>query len=107
MLKYPDEWAFVSLYDGLGGPPIFCGLLVDQRRVDRAVCISLTSKLIDIEVMSSAQCTAIPKAHTFLIIGLCNLLRVYQLNIGRPPYATQYFLVLDFILFILHFIFIF
>jgi hypothetical protein len=37
MLKYPDEWAFVSLYDGLGGPPIFCGLLVDQRRVDRAV----------------------------------------------------------------------
>jgi hypothetical protein len=27
----------VSLYDGLGGPPIFCGLLVDQRRVDRAV----------------------------------------------------------------------
>jgi hypothetical protein len=23
----------VSLYDGLGGPPIFCGLLVDQRRV--------------------------------------------------------------------------
>jgi hypothetical protein len=25
MLKYPDEWAFVSLYDGLGGPPIFCG----------------------------------------------------------------------------------
>jgi hypothetical protein len=30
MLKYPDEWAFVSLYDGLGGPPIFCGLLVDQ-----------------------------------------------------------------------------
>jgi hypothetical protein len=37
MLKYPDEWVFVSLYDGLGGPPIFCGLLVDQRRVDRAV----------------------------------------------------------------------
>jgi hypothetical protein len=37
MLKYPDEWAFVSFYDGLGGPPIFCGLLVDQRRVDRAV----------------------------------------------------------------------
>jgi hypothetical protein len=37
MLKYPDEWAFVSLYDGLGGPPIFCGLLVDQRRVDQAV----------------------------------------------------------------------
>jgi hypothetical protein len=33
MLKYPDEWAFVSLYDGLGGPPIFCGLLVDQRAV--------------------------------------------------------------------------
>jgi hypothetical protein len=30
MLKYPDEWAFVSLYDGLGGPPIFCGLLVDR-----------------------------------------------------------------------------
>jgi hypothetical protein len=23
MLKYPDEWAFVSLYDGLGGPPSF------------------------------------------------------------------------------------
>jgi hypothetical protein len=22
MLKYQDEWAFVSLYDGLGGPPI-------------------------------------------------------------------------------------
>jgi hypothetical protein len=37
MLKYPDEWAFVSLYDGLGGPPIFCGLLIHQRRVDRAV----------------------------------------------------------------------
>jgi hypothetical protein len=37
MLKYRDEWAFVSLYDGLGGPPIFCGLLVHQRRVDRAV----------------------------------------------------------------------
>jgi hypothetical protein len=37
MLKYPDEWAFVSLYDGLGGPPIFCDLLVDQHRVDRAV----------------------------------------------------------------------
>jgi hypothetical protein len=37
MLKYQDEWALVSLYDGLGGPPIFCGLLVDQRRVDRAV----------------------------------------------------------------------
>jgi hypothetical protein len=37
MLKYPDKWAFVSLYDGLGGPPIFCGLLVDQRRVDGAV----------------------------------------------------------------------
>jgi hypothetical protein len=37
MLKYPDEWAFVSPHDGLGGPPIFCGLLVDQRRVDRAV----------------------------------------------------------------------
>jgi hypothetical protein len=37
MLKYPDEWAFVSLYDGLCGPPIFCGLLEDQRRVDRAV----------------------------------------------------------------------
>jgi hypothetical protein len=37
MLKYTDEWAFVSLYDGLGGPPNFCGLLVDQRRVDRAV----------------------------------------------------------------------
>jgi hypothetical protein len=32
-----------------------------------------------------------------LIIGLCILLRVYQLNIGRPPYTTQYFLVLDFI----------
>jgi hypothetical protein len=30
MLKYPDEWAFVSLYDGLGGPPIFCGLLVEM-----------------------------------------------------------------------------
>jgi hypothetical protein len=26
-----------------------------------------------------------------LIIGLCILLRVYQSNIGRPPYATQYF----------------
>jgi hypothetical protein len=37
MLKYRDEWAFVSLYDGLGGPPMFCGLLVDQRRDDRAV----------------------------------------------------------------------
>jgi hypothetical protein len=37
MLKYPDEWAFVSLFDGLSGPPIFCGLLVDQHRVDRAV----------------------------------------------------------------------
>jgi hypothetical protein len=37
MLKYPDKWVFVSLYDGLGGPPIFCGQLVDQRRVDRAV----------------------------------------------------------------------
>jgi hypothetical protein len=37
MLKYPDEWAFVSLYDGLGGPPIFCGLLINQRCVDRAV----------------------------------------------------------------------
>jgi hypothetical protein len=37
MLKYPDEWAFVSLYDGLGGPPIFCGLLVYQRSVDWAV----------------------------------------------------------------------
>jgi hypothetical protein len=36
-VKYSDKWAFVSLYDGLGGPPIFCGLLVDQRRVDRAV----------------------------------------------------------------------
>jgi hypothetical protein len=23
MLKYPDEWAFVSPYDGLGGPPSF------------------------------------------------------------------------------------
>jgi hypothetical protein len=23
----------VSLYDGLSGPPIFCGLLVDQRAV--------------------------------------------------------------------------
>jgi hypothetical protein len=23
MLKYQDEWAFVSPYDGLGGPPIF------------------------------------------------------------------------------------
>jgi hypothetical protein len=22
MLKYRDEWAFVSPYDGLGGPPI-------------------------------------------------------------------------------------
>jgi hypothetical protein len=37
MLKYPDEWAFVSLYDGLGGPPIFCGLLVDQRRVEETI----------------------------------------------------------------------
>jgi hypothetical protein len=27
----------MGVYDGLGGPPIFCGLLVDQRRVDRAV----------------------------------------------------------------------
>jgi hypothetical protein len=23
MLKYQDEWAFVSTYHGLGGPPIF------------------------------------------------------------------------------------
>jgi hypothetical protein len=23
MLKYQDEWAFVSPYDGLGGPPIY------------------------------------------------------------------------------------
>jgi hypothetical protein len=27
----------------------------------------------------------------YLIIGLCILLCVYQSNIGRPPYATQYF----------------
>jgi hypothetical protein len=37
MLNYPDEWVFVYLNVGLGGPPIFYGLLVDQRRVDRAV----------------------------------------------------------------------
>jgi hypothetical protein len=23
MLKYRDEWAFISFHDGLGGPPIF------------------------------------------------------------------------------------
>jgi hypothetical protein len=40
-----------------------------------------------------------------LIIGLCILLRVYQLNIGRPSYATQYFLVLDFIVHFSHYMF--
>jgi hypothetical protein len=28
---------------------------------------------------------------TNVIIGLCILLRVYQLNIGTPPYATNFF----------------
>jgi hypothetical protein len=23
MLKYHGEWAFISSYDGLGGPPVF------------------------------------------------------------------------------------
>jgi hypothetical protein len=40
-----------------------------------------------------------------LIIGLCILLRVYQLNIGRPPYATQYFFALDFIVHFSHYMF--
>jgi hypothetical protein len=38
-----------------------------------------------------------------LIIGLCILLRVYQLNIGTPPYATTFFFCARFIVhFALH-----
>jgi hypothetical protein len=52
---------------------------------------SALSHTLRSEIFCSVLCSWEEKNNLWLIIGLCILLRVYQSNIGRPPYATQYF----------------